>query len=269
MIRRNIRLPSGERSWLLISQVEHARISAFLANRCVARFGRSAPGRELAPVRKELLAAIEHHDDGWQDLDARVCFDRKIGRPESFREVDLDCALDAWSRSIRAAESIGHLAPWVVSGHFLALLEHSEQALADPLARRWSDTYRSEQTTYLERWTGQNPLLHSTELASEALLWMQLFDVVSLWLCSACPGRGEEVDALPESYHFSEDGPLESIICCAGQPGRVTIDPWRLGVDELAVEASGHCVPAGKYHSPAELVQARRPHTVHWLLRAG
>ena len=42
MIRRYIDLGNGRASWLLVAQVEHARLSAVLAERCLGHFGQSS-----------------------------------------------------------------------------------------------------------------------------------------------------------------------------------------------------------------------------------
>ena len=70
MIRRDVYERESVSDWVLISQIEHARISAQLAH----SWGNAqlAPmicprGALLAYVRREVLATIRHHDDGWRD----------------------------------------------------------------------------------------------------------------------------------------------------------------------------------------------------------
>ena len=58
MIRRDIRLADGAAGWMLISQIEHARISAELAARCTGRFASSPQraGPSPASLCDEVLA---------------------------------------------------------------------------------------------------------------------------------------------------------------------------------------------------------------------
>ena len=122
MIRREVRFADGRRQWLLISQIEHARISGDLAERCMEQFGDSDSA--LNTVREELLQAIVHHDDGWIEWEMAPRLDLDFGRPLSFLELPIDDALAVWSRSIDAVGKFGEFAAWVVAGHFSATVGH-------------------------------------------------------------------------------------------------------------------------------------------------
>ncbi len=113
MIRREIQFAVGVQQWLLISQIEHARLSGELAELCLSRFG--GEDTALDGVRHELLQAIIHHDDGWAGWEAAPRLDPKLGRPLSFLELPLAEALTVWSNSIEAAHAFGEFAAWVVA----------------------------------------------------------------------------------------------------------------------------------------------------------
>ena len=138
MIRREVSFADGVKHWLLISQVEHARLSGVLAEKCLAMF--AGDGQTAARLQDELLAAITHHDDGWHEWEQVPRLDPQHGRPLSFLELSLDEALPIWDRSIIAASEIGQLAAWTVAGHFGALLAtvsgHAEEAAARDDGRR-------------------------------------------------------------------------------------------------------------------------------------
>ena len=280
MIRREIRFANAEPRWLLVSQVEHARISGLLAKSCLGKFpqkvGAGASVDGLNRVRKELLETIVHHDDGWAAWEAEPQFDER-GRPLSFRELPLTESMPIWTASIETAAQLGGLAGWLVSGHFLVLLESSEKVTHAAAVEAWQAEMNARRAQWLERWQQVDPPLHSHALAAEALAWLQLLDVMSLWLCSVCPGGGERITEWPESYRVGPGCAGATEFSC-GEPGGFTerlvdaercearIDPWRFDVDELAIDATGWTVPVREYRSAAELHGAMSSHRLSWLL---
>src|SRR5689334_22023337 len=103
MIRRPQPGVDSQPQWVLISQVEHARVSGELAEHWAAG--------ALAP-RDELVATIYHHDDGWREWEQRPDVDPEPGRPRAFTEMPLADSLVIWQRSIDAAARLGNLAPY-------------------------------------------------------------------------------------------------------------------------------------------------------------
>ena len=243
MIRREIQFPDTEPRWLLISQVEHARLSAALAERSIAKFGEQADSivapHELDLLRTELLAAILHHDDGWADWDDQRRIDPQHSRPTSFRELSLDQSMPIWTASIEAAAHHGNLAGWVVAGHFLALLEASEKPHADYAVKAWQEAMQERQRTWLADWQADQSAFHTAALANESLHCLQLFDVMSLWLCSACPGAKELASNQSKRYEFSVGEPLKTEFLYHPEQCRVIVDPWRFDVDCIAIGANG------------------------------
>ena len=274
MIRRDIRLQDGSLHWQLISQVEHARLSAELAAYAIQRFGTAAGASSdpshLRPLRNELLAALTHHDDGWADWDAEGQLDEKQ-RPPSFRELPLEVSIPIWTASIESAARCGDLAGAIVAGHFLSLLEGSEKPSREaPRVVHWQTEMTSRREKWLADWQAADPQLHSPELASEALTWLQLFDVMSLWLCSVCPCAEEEATAGTESYHFDEGDRLATTLSChifgAGEAPRMIVDPWLFEVESIEVSAQGGLLPVDKYQTVDQLRTAWQPHQISWRL---
>ncbi|MEM1304421.1 MAG: DUF3891 family protein, partial [Planctomycetota bacterium] len=122
MIRRDVprtgkNADAGDLShWLLISQVEHARITHQLA----AAWKTLLPGAS-GLVRQEFLAALLHHDDGWKPWSRDPQIDPEHGRPYGFTEMPPRLAQEIWSGSIEACREIGPLAGWMVASHFIGL----------------------------------------------------------------------------------------------------------------------------------------------------
>ena len=77
MIRRELKLNDSTAIWLLISQVEHARISGELVRNWREEFS------------SDVVDAIAHHDDGWEAWENEPKINPKIGGPYSFLEMPL------------------------------------------------------------------------------------------------------------------------------------------------------------------------------------
>lgn len=276
MIRRDILLPDGVMRWLLVSQIEHARLSCQLAQHCLSHFGQAfaedTDPSALQSVRDELLQAIRCHDDGWADWEAQPRFDPQLRRPLSFRELPLCEALANWEGSIRSAADVGPLAAWTVAGHFAALLEDSEKEHDEAQETRWLVQIAEQRTGWLADWQMLNPDVHTTQLAEEALQWLQAFDLLSLWLCCVCPAGGELVPHWPDGYRIgpgtSLDMRLHPVHAAAESPERiaVTVDLWRFDLPMLDIEATAHVVPAREYRDAADLLAAYTPHQLCWKL---
>lgn len=241
MIRRDA--PDGS-TWILISQLDHARVSAALA----AYWG--ADG--VAPLvdRKALLWAIEHHDDGWREWEQSPDVEPKSGRPRSFTEMDLADTLAIWRRSIELAGQHDPLSGYVVAGHFCRLLESfADRWQHDPRrvdAEQFLQTHRDAMARWLAAWLAQSSD-HTPALAERALAQLQLFDALSLYFCCT--------PTLEPTKFATPDG---AVITLTREPdGRfTTCTPPAFIVGKLNVEIFGRQVPARQYADRADLAAA-------------
>lgn len=271
MIRRDVRLADGAPGWALISQIEHARISALLASQCRGRFGPV----NSSLIRDEVLVAIAAHDDGWAEWEQAPQLDAKHGRPLSFMELPVRDATTIWSKSIAVAEEIGPLAAWIVSGHFMRLLEHSEHAQFEPLAKSWLADICPRREAWFAKWQAIEPELRDAAVADAALEWLWAFDEASLWFCCHCPTGGETRPDAKEPYAAGRGTPVELTLSGEGASAADQLDrgvahaaPWRFDVASIEIEAVALLVPAQRYDSPQQLLAAGRPQTLRWRLTA-
>lgn len=267
MIRRDIQLSDGAPGWALISQIEHARISALLASHCRGRFGRA----NASLIRDETLVAIAAHDDGWGEWDDAPRLDAEHGRPLSFMELAVEDSTSIWSKSIEVAAEIGPLAAWIVSGHFIRLLENSEHAQFDPSAQAWLSETSSRRDAWFAKWQSYDPEARDAAVANEALQWLWSFDEASLWICHQGPVGGEA--GRNSAYAIGAGAPVTMTLSSRGEMsagnlarGVVHAEPWRFDVESLELDGSALIVPAGRYNSPQQLLAAGRPDTLRWLL---
>jgi hypothetical protein len=272
MIRRDIRLADGSAGWMLISQIEHARISSQLASHAIAIFG-AAPERagssptpaSLSAVRQEVLAAIHYHDDGWAEWERAPRLDPELRRPLTFTELEPVEALAIWSASIEAAAAIGPLAASMVAGHFMRLLDHGDTLRTSSAAVAWREQMSAQRDAWLGDWMKIDPRVHTPALAAEALQWLWTFDEVSLWFCTTCRAAGE-VNAKSTPAHLAGRGtPVEMQLLAADvRAGRAAAAPWRFDVNKIAIVAAGQIAPADCYADSQALVAACRPHQQNW-----
>ncbi len=268
MIRREIELENAGPLWLLVSQVEHARISGNLA----------AVWEEQFPA--EVIAAIKHHDDGWTDWEGTPQIDPKQGRPFSFLELPSADAMTIWEGSIAEARKIGPLAGWIVAGHFMALLARSDHA-QEPLAQQWLQLMATERAKWLAEWQNASPD-NSLQTAARAQRMLLLSDLFSLWLCCDCPLAEGGASILNESdmkertaavlglYQFEVRESSVQVPSDRNQPMHLSwtlaIKPWPLMVDELILATDAKFVPARSYQNVAELAAAGAPAELRWRL---
>ncbi|MGD9646417.1 MAG: DUF3891 family protein [Pirellulales bacterium] len=259
MIRRDATGPAVEPAWILISQVEHARVSAELAQHW------GAGGVQPLDPRDELLATIAHHDDGWADWEVRPSIDPANGRPYDFMEMPLDEALPIWDRSIAVAQRLaGPLGGWLVASHFAVLLRRGRDAHPHPagyveLADAWLADNDSRRARWLAEWQQLDQAHNTAALADRGLAQLQMFDALSLWLCCAWRDAPKRI-ATPEGPELT----LTPVAAAAGAPSNladaqqqtIAVRPWPFAVSEVAIKAAGQSVPVGFYTDPSELAAA-------------
>lgn len=232
MIRRRRQLESA---WLLISQVDHARLSGDLA----------AAWALAAPPRGELLEAIAHHDDGWREWEQRPTVD-DAGRPRDFTEMPLDVALEIHTRSIERCAAFGPLAGWITSGHFAYLTRQRDDAQTNPRAVEFLQRQARVQADWEQQWTAAG---NAPERLATGLKTLQAFDWMSLWLCIR-----ERTE--PEIFALPGDPP----VTFTPSAEQITVSPWPFAVARLEVSVNARVVPERTYRD-AEDVAAVPPET--------
>jgi hypothetical protein len=253
MIRRSTS-QVGEERWILISQVEHARLSGALADAWGAPF----------EARDEMVAAIEHHDDGWSAWEVAPKVDSQTGRPLDFTEAPLTDSLAIWRDSICAAADIGPLAGYMVSGHFSALLERfSSRWSSNATLTKLANDFLAEQRNEREKWSSMwhkkaGRVAANRAMADRGVAWLQLFDWVSLWLCCAERYQAEQF--------ASPDGSLLTMRPVSS-PFDISVSPWPFCTPVLELEAIARSIPATRYANPSEVVAApAEAATLKWTL---
>jgi Protein of unknown function (DUF3891) len=263
MIRRNITLDDGTRHWLLISQVEHARISGELTRAW------------NQPFTHEVIEAITHHDDGWVAWEAAPQFDVERGRPLSFTELAIEDAIKIWDHSIASARRFGLLAGAIVAGHFAGLAGGSEHA-SQPPAKKWIENSNRQRHTWLREWRQLNEA-NTQDVAEQAQQMLYAADLLSLWLCMNGPVSSGSDDASPANSEMQTRSSTvlgkfsfrqQSLSALAAATlWRGSLAPWPFASRKLTLQSPALAVPAAKYVSWAETVGAAHSCLLRWELR--
>ena len=259
MIRRPVTAADCHPRWALISQVEHARVAGELAEHW------GAPPFEPLVPRDELVATIFHHDDGWAEWERTPGVDPKHGRPLQFTEMPVTESLVIWQRSIDAVRPLGDLAPWLVSGHFSALLRRSNawqptRPPESPAAQAFLQRQDHDREVWLAAWQHRDPPHNTNAVAERGLEWLQFFDALSLWLC--CSERHE-----PQSFRVPSGSTLTFT---PSSSIKIRVDPWPWTGRELHVQTPARAIPVASY-SAEQLRSAvsNEPIIVDWRLTKG
>jgi hypothetical protein len=268
MIRRVIKLNNDSSIWLLIQQVEHARMSGELVRHWREQFS------------PDVVEAIAHHDDGWAAWENEPKMNPAVGAPYSFLEMALTETLVIWDGSIAAARKFGPLAGYIVAGHFYNLVADSDHA-KEPPAIAWLTAKRKVRTAWLDEWIRADPS-HTLEYAKAAQQMLPRADLFSLWLCCDCPvdTTGASIlgdsamklrtDSLLSQFRFVSP---ECTIFESGSRHRVEelswivpVDPFPFKTEPLSLTLQAKAVPKAHYTTLQELVAASWPMELSWRL---
>lgn len=239
--------------WVLISQVEHARIAAEIA--ALWRLP-----DVLTRHAGDFQFAVRHHDDGWSAWESAPTVDSR-GRPRNFMDMPMPVATHLWTTSVEIA---ARQSPWCglwVSRHFCHLGElalHHRQTVSDcDSAQR----FQEQQAALQQQWrqvTGVEVDGRSTiEIAGFHSL--QFFDRMSLWLCCAERSQPQEFD----------DPSGEKTRWIPVSPTEIRVESAAFTVNELRLAAPVIVVPQRPYASDAELhdaMAAGQRGTLNWTL---
>ena len=173
-------------------------------------------------------------------------------------------SLAIWSRSIDQSTALGNLAPYMISGHFCALLhrfthwrQQGPQQLA--LGEDFLRDQQAKQTVWLDGWRAVDITQRTVELAQQALAWLQLFDALSLWLCCAQRTKPQEFEP-PAGLKF---------IFNPRSVDEIAMSPWPMNGTSLSLQLTAPRVPATKYADAAALAKITcEPTLLRWELMA-
>jgi len=252
MIRRN-----RHGDWLIIDQVEHARLAGELA----AVWGNERV--QGVPPFPKIVWGVTHHDDGWSEWDKAPRLDPETGFPRSFMEMRMGDSTAIWTRSISVC-SADPMAGIGVSRHFCYLAEQAlkhrpTQAENREVINRFLQEQALVQSRLKEIASSNDPRpaaeQHLEKNCHRAFRTIRFFDAISLWLCCAEQDQPETFTApLGDAIQFE---PIDS--------HRIVADPYPLSCDSLHLQTPARRVPARRYASDDEFQRTLRAAAVEQL----
>lgn len=245
---------TGPHVWLLISQIEHARIAAEIAD--VWRLPTL-----LMDLADDFQFAVRHHDDGWAQWDSAPTVNED-GRPRDFMDMPMPVATKIWSASINITVQHSRWAGLWVSRHFCHLaelaIEHRESEADLAAARR----FLAMQFVAQRRWRARLGVEPDSLIELLGLHGVQFFDRLSLWLC--CAERTQ-----PQEFVDPEDDKTRWTPVSSAE---VRIESAAFMAQKLPLAAPATVIPQQLYADDAELratMAAGQRATLAWTLSAG
>lgn len=235
MIRRDATLDDGSPAWVLITQMEHARVAGALAE----SWG-LAPFSPVHP-RDVVLPTIYRHDDGWADWEHQPTIDPSTGRPRSFTEMPDDVAHEIWRRSIASVAGLGPLAQYMVAQHFMRLRRGGDET-DEPDVVAFLAEFDDRCREWLAAWQAEDAQQNTPAAAENAVDQLQTFDALSLALCCAeCVGLKDVPTPLGQSLSLSAEG------------AETRVRPWAWIELAVSITARGCVIAAQPLSSDDEL----------------
>lgn len=239
MILRSVR-----NEFLCIPQREHARLAAEVA------LGWRAPVCPDGVTWPDIVRAVYHHDDGWEDWDRDPQLDPATKELRSFTDMRLEDSTVLWRESVLACrdkpayDGAPHhpAAPIWVARHFAHLVEqaarhHPENTGRQECSRLFLEFADEVETEILQQHgaaAGLSP--EALEFGYHAVRW---FDLVSLNLCLVTTSDDVTLESPgwgPMIYRFSNE--------------QSTLRPWRLAQDSLSLRVPARRLTSRTFESP-------------------
>ena len=204
MIRRPF-----ENGWIVISQMDHARLSGAL----MARWGNKA----CAPPdpHADVLLAITEHDNGWDEWEQAPEIHPDTGYPLQFNELRFEAFSAVWRRGTERHRKSRPYASLILTLHAASLARrrlknvlgpHQDQEGGRFLGEKWPDTEAARLETFI------------TEMEQ---LRVELFDAVM----AKSPLQPGELEAqIQTNFRLLQIGDLVSLELCCGLGEPFTID---------------------------------------------
>ncbi|TWU09023.1 hypothetical protein CA54_42630 [Symmachiella macrocystis] len=227
--------------WLIVSQVDHARLAAELAQVWRHSIASSWGISEL------LFHAVLKHDDGWRAWETGLEIDPANGIPRDFTEMPMDVASGIWTSSIETCATEHPLAGIWVSRHFCYLAQHSLSSRADnaadvSAARRFLAEQEQSQQQLRSVSLQDVTAREFANLSELGVRFLRLFDGLSLWLCCAERSETSEIQCDGQSARFIPYA-----------DARIVIDPYVLTKQPLTLAVPARRIAARAYADNKDL----------------
>lgn len=214
-------------SQLLITQPDHAALAAHIMR------GWRADGFLGAPARSVILHAIQEHDNGWREVDARPIVDAVSSRILDFVSAPADVRRAIWPRGVERLAATPYAAA-LVAQHAVHVYRRNR---SDP---EWTSFFARMESAR-DRHLRAAGLLTLDELLGD-YFFLRVGDLASLTFCNGWTDT--QTDDAGPGYAIRLDGT------------RLTIAPDPFGGLEVPLEITARELPNRPFRSASEAHQA-------------
>lgn len=211
-------------SQLLITQPDHAA----LAGRIMRHW--TAGGLPDSPRRREILLAVDEHDNGWKEADAAPIVDSSSGQILDFVRAPDSVRQGVWPRAVERLAAVPYSAA-LVAQHALHVYRRYR---ADPAWRAFFAGLEAAR----ERHLGMLPAMTLHQLEAD-YPFLRLGDLISLGFCNGWDEPQEQA-----GYTVRVDG------------ARVLVAPDPFAGRSVAIEVTALELPDRPFSSTADAVEA-------------
>jgi hypothetical protein len=236
--------PAGQPHFI-ITQRDHAEVSGVFA----AHFGNSM----FAPLdpRDPLVYVANHHDDGWEEIDAHPLLDPRTRLPYHLTQTPTHQLVLTGSKSPDANEKYHPLSGLISSMHTFGLY-HGRYGLSDKIYIDTIDEgFRADVKAMLDAELARQARLKAAlrergaaSLAADHVLFhnyklLQFFDTLALYIQTA------HAEAVGTTQFIRVPRALDDDVTITAQHlhyGVITLNPYPFDVDSLTVTTRGRCM---------------------------
>ena len=210
----------SDKSLVMITQNDHAKLSGLFA----AHWGNGQ--FEKPRPQGSTTRAAQYHDIGWLRYEAKPHFNADTGKTPNFREVPNDQAqLDSYQWALDWSGAIDSYAGLLISKHRTGLWQSRYNVIKHP-----SFPPRGKLSEGIEAFIARNEAKQKTlasgvdekELAINYHL-LQVWDLLSLYICTQERLKEECIDPMPTSYEGAEG---VSMRIRPMSPTRISMEPF-------------------------------------------
>jgi hypothetical protein len=213
--------------WLLITQPDHAALSARIMESWTAR------GLPWHPRREIILLATREHDGGWADVDASPIVDPASGEILDFIHVPESIRQEVWPRSVERLDGEPYAAALVAQHAINVYRDHRTKP-------GWAPFFaKMEELRY--RCLSRTP--HALETLTADYQFVRLGDLVSLLFASHWANRSDAPRV--EGDHTIRVG-----------PGQVIVSPDPFDGAHLSFTLTGRLLSSRTYNDAADAARA-------------
>jgi len=184
-------------SLVLIAQTNHAELSGVLA----ANWGNERFARPR-PFQSVVRAAI-YHDAGWYRYETKPSYDVAAKATPNFPQVSTDASqLAAYQWAIDWLTDIDPYAGLLISRHRTGLWNERYKVLSKPPMRSRRPFSPPIEEFMTRNEARQEQALRSLDRGEFAVNYhnLQVWDLLSLYLCSAASPKGDTFEYIPTQY---------------------------------------------------------------------